>query len=364
MRTKVIGAGSIGNHLSHAARTLGWSVDVVDIDAEARQRMRTSIYPGRYGAWDDAIRLFAPEEAPSGGYDLIAIGTPPDTHLPLAQMLLEERPRAMLVEKPICGPDLAGAQAVFDRAAALGVAMFVGYDHVVGAAAKRAMALAASTDAIGPVATLDVEFREHWGGIFAAHPWLDGPADSYLGFWQRGGGAAGEHSHAVNLWQAFAKALGHGRVVEVDARLSFVRDGQIDYDQLCAMHLATETGLVGRCVQDVVTQPPRKWACVQGAKGRVAWICGKEPGVDAVEGHSETLGVISERFEKTRPDDFLAELRHIESAIGDPASSPIVFDAGLETMLVVAAAHKSHALGRRMRIDYAAGWTPDAVLPA
>ncbi len=31
----------------------------------------------------------------------------------------------------------------------------------------------------------------------AAHPWLAGPQDSYLGFWRRGGGASGEHSHAI-----------------------------------------------------------------------------------------------------------------------------------------------------------------------
>ena len=36
---------------------------------------------------------------------------------------------------------------------------------------------------------IDVEFREHWEGIFKAHEWLDGPQDSYLGFSQRGGGA-------------------------------------------------------------------------------------------------------------------------------------------------------------------------------
>ena len=67
------------------------------------------------------------------------------------------------------------------------------------------------------VETIDVEFREHWGGIFAAHPWLEGPQDSYLGFWDRGGGASGEHSHAINLWQFFASQLGKGRIIEVSA---------------------------------------------------------------------------------------------------------------------------------------------------
>ena len=60
MKVKVLGAGSIGNHLSNAARRLGWSVDLVDPDPAALERTRSKIYPSRYGNWDEAIRLFAP----------------------------------------------------------------------------------------------------------------------------------------------------------------------------------------------------------------------------------------------------------------------------------------------------------------
>ncbi len=80
-RVKVIGAGSIGNHLAHAARCLGWSVDICDCDPTALQRTKQQIYPARYGAWDEAIRLFMVDAAPIGGYDLICVGTPPDTQV-------------------------------------------------------------------------------------------------------------------------------------------------------------------------------------------------------------------------------------------------------------------------------------------
>ena len=39
-RVKVIGAGSIGNHLSNASRRLGWQVDLVDNDPKALERTR------------------------------------------------------------------------------------------------------------------------------------------------------------------------------------------------------------------------------------------------------------------------------------------------------------------------------------
>ena len=77
LKVKVHGAGSIGNHLSHAARTLGWPVDLCDVDRNALERTRRQIYPGRYGQWDEAIGLFESSKAPEGGYDLICVGTPP-----------------------------------------------------------------------------------------------------------------------------------------------------------------------------------------------------------------------------------------------------------------------------------------------
>lgn len=361
MKVKIYGAGSIGNHLANAARTLGWSVDVVDPDPQALARMRESIYPGRYGKWDAEIRQFAPANEPKGGYDLICIGTPPDVHVPLARAAVAEKPKAILVEKPLCGPDLAGANELAMEARRAGVAGFVGYDHVVGRAARLAADTLAQR-AIGSVATLDVEFREFWGGIFAAHPWLSGPSDSYLGYWARGGGASGEHSHAANLWQHFAHTVGAGRVVSVQATLDMVEDGTVAYDRMCFMTLATESGLVGRCVQDVVTQPPRKWARIQGSDGFVEWTCGHAPGVDQVEASLPGRVASVQRVTKTRPDDFIEEMRHIAAALaGDPAASPIALSRGLDTMLVVAAAHLSHRTGRRVAIDYSKGWTPEAL---
>jgi predicted dehydrogenase len=362
MRIKIIGAGSIGNHLSHAARRLGWSVDLCDVDGAALRRAREEIYPGRYGAWDDAIQLFDAADAPRGNYDLIVIGTPPDTHLAIALEAIAETPRAIMIEKPVCTPGLGDAQRVFDAARENGISVFTGYDHVVGSAAEKFVA-ALSSPTLGRIETLDVEFREFWGGIFAAHPWLSGPSDSYLGYWRRGGGASGEHSHATNLWQHFAHALDAGRVTEVQATMAYVEAGGTDYDKLCLLNLRTEGGLVGRVVQDVVTNPPRKWARAQGADGFVEWWCGYKPGEDAVLIGGPEGSVEETTIRKTRPDDFIQELKHIESALqGNPSASPISLERGLDTMLVIAAAHKSVAEKRSVTIDYLKGYRDAALV--
>jgi predicted dehydrogenase len=358
-KVKILGAGSIGNHLAHASRRLGWQVALCDVDAAALERARHDIYPGRYGAWDEAIELYLVPEAPKSVYDLIVIGTPPDIHVDLAIEAIAEQPRAILVEKPVCGPELRGAEDLRRLAAVQGVTVFVGYDHVIGKAAVAALEAARELE---DVETLDVEFREHWAGIFAAHAWLDGPQDSYLGFWKRGGGASGEHSHAINLWQHFARGIGAGSVTEVSAAMAYVRGGGVDYDKLCLLNLRTESGLLGRVVQDVVTSPPRKWARIQGREGYVDLAIGFQPDADRVEwkiGAAESENLL---IEKTRSDDFIHELEHIEAVLdGGEKAELIRLDQGLDTMLIVAAAHRSAREGRVIRIDRSAGCTPDAL---
>ena len=45
MKVKIIGAGSIGNHLAQASRRMGWDVLVVDVDPKALGRMKNENFP-------------------------------------------------------------------------------------------------------------------------------------------------------------------------------------------------------------------------------------------------------------------------------------------------------------------------------
>jgi predicted dehydrogenase len=361
-KVKVYGAGSIGNHLSYASRQMGWRVDLCDINKDALERAKNEIYPSRYGKWDDSIGLYGCDEISDGNYDLVVVGTPPDSHMTVARSAIKQGAKTLLVEKPLCTPDLKGAQQLFEEANEAGCTVFVGYDHAVGKSATRMVDYLMSSD-VGEIQTLDVEFREHWGGIFKAHPWLNGPNDTYLGYWKRGGGACGEHSHAINLWQRLAHQAGKGRVVEVSSAMEYVRDGVIDYDSICLLHLVTEDGFVGRVVQDVVTRPTRKWARAQCENGYVEWYCGNKPGLDTVECGLNTGEVTTSEFTKTRPSDFIQELKHIESILdtGAHRDSPISLARGLDTMLVIAAAHLSAQKKCSVKIDYSAGYKIDAL---
>jgi predicted dehydrogenase len=121
--------------------------------------------------------------------------------------------------------------------------------------------------------------------------------------------------------------------------------------------------LVGRVVQDVVTRPPVKRARIQGTRGALELAVNYNPEGDAVlvrpAGEPETI----EAFPKRRPDDFIEELRHLEAHLGpDAPPSPLSLERGLETMLVVAAAHESERLGGRVRLDYHRGFTRAAIM--
>lgn len=363
---KIVGAGSIGNHLAHASRGMGWDVILSDVDPAALERTRTEIYPARYGQWDPAIQLWDAREAFEAEADIVFVGTPPDSHMAVAMEVLDRRPpRVLVIEKPLCGPHLEGCQTLLERCEQAGVFAAVGYNHALGRNTQAAEALWHEQD-IGTVLTLCARTREHWGGIFRAHPWLSGPQDTYLGYSSRGGGACGEHSHAINIWQHFAHLVGAGRVAEVGATMDMVRDGAAEYDRWCLLSLQTTEGLFGEVVQDVVTEPTEKNARIQGSRGFIEWHVGLERDADAVVFGGAGGTPVTTLLPKTRLDDFKVEVEHLASVLdrvldGGVADSPISLRRGLDTMMVIAAAFRSHQTGRRVAIDWEAGYGAEAL---
>jgi len=346
MKVKILGAGSIGNHLAQAARRMGWDVTIVDKDPEALRRMREDIYPTRYGSWDEAIKLCISADEPKNGFDVICIGTPPHVRMPLALAALRERPKVLLLEKPLCQPTLDGLHEFLSeyREQKETIAI-VGYDHALSPSIQYVVDLLKQKD-MGDMVTLDVEFREHWGGIFKAHPWLSGPKDSYLGFTAKGGGASGEHSHALHLWQYLAKEAGLGSWKNMSVNYDMHKDKDVEYDKIASFVFTTENGKLGRVIQDVVTSPTRKWARIQGTSGFIEWICNGHADGDVVR-HQGDGSVVQEKvFTKKRPDDFYQEMLHIKNLTeGDALSkdSPVSLEGALSVMSVLAAAYKEIA---------------------
>ena len=346
----ICGAGSIGNHLCFACRNKGWKVDIFDIDPLALDRTRQEIYPTRYGKWDESINLIQKIDW-SKKYDVILVGTPPDSHLELMTKLLSGfSPKVLLVEKPLCGPDMAGYKEFSRATAHMSCEILVGYNHNLTKNTVRVEELI-NDGCVGNPLSVHVRWLEHWGGIFAAHPWLSGPEDSYLGQCKLGGGACAEHSHAISLWQHFARCLGAGEVEEVIAHLDIVEGSGIHYDQSANLVLLASSGLSGSVTQDVVTAPPVKMARIQGDVGFIEWYASFEGGDDLVIYQTGGSGLQKEHFPRARPDDFVGEIDHIGKLLeGETMPSPISLKHGAETMKVVSSAHQANTLRKSVRI--------------
>ena len=356
IKVKIYGCGSIGNHLAYACRKKNWEVLMVDVDAEALKRTKNQIYPSRYGHWDNNICLSLLNDISKEYFDIVIIGTPPDTHIPLAcDILKNEDPKILLIEKPLCSPSLKGVQEFLDLLKKRkNIFVGVGYNHSLTKSIELVKRLIEQR-IIGHPISMHVFFQEHWGGIFKAHPWLQGPGDSYLGFWERGGGASGEHSHAIHLWQYLSKLLNMGKINELFAMLDYVVESGTTYDRICHLNVRTKKGLLGSITQDVVTNPHKKNLRIQGSFGFIEWETQSD--CDIV-----TYGDQSQLFDKhiiskNRSDDFKGEIDYIERLLDlnlnkyKIQNSPISLKMGIETMNIIQMAHSSWKFKKMMFID-------------
>ena len=343
---KVIGAGSIGNHLAHACRSQDWNVTIVDTDLAALERTKTDIYPSRYGSWDKDITLAAPSSLEGEAFDLVVVGTPPSTHLTLATSELSSAPpRVLLIEKPLSHPNTNALTSFLALAESSPTRVLVGYNQRLKPHTVKFLELAKSGE-LGRLIGLESVMLESWDGILKAHFWMKSEMDTYLAYSEKGGGALFEHSHALNLFLYFAHELGHGPVTSVRASMDWVDHPQGRYDRDTTLILELESGLVGTVRQDLHTWPARKSAVASFELGKLTWEMGDAEDVVTLERFG-SLSPQAWRFPKTRPDDFLPEIRHIGEILGNPViPSPIDLEAGSSVMKVALAALESSETGQ------------------
>ncbi len=334
-KVKIYGAGSIGNHLSRAFRTINYEVFICDTDKEALVRMKNEIYPSRYGDWDNKINLYLLNEIPKIEYDFVVIGTPPDSHTNLALESISDGNKNILIEKPLSFFGDSKIEILKTKIEETESQVFVGYNHVVSKSIQYLGKLI-EDNKLGDVITIDVEFRENWDGIFKAHPWLDGPHESYLGFIKKGGGALSEHSHALNLWQHLALKSKFGQIKEVFPIFKFNRNNGLDYDEIAMISLKTDQNNIGRVIQDVITTPHKKTARIICEDGTIEWVCNFNKNSDRIIINKKTGEQELIDFKKTREQDFLEEVKYINKCIeGNNRTNDISFEKGYMTMKLI-----------------------------
>ena len=341
MKVFIVGAGSIGNHLANAFRQIDWEVTIFDIDQEALDRTKNQTYPDRYGTWDETIKLS--NVFPSGdSFDCALIGTPPDTHFQIMENILNELTiKILVVEKPLFPPKTPDFEKIKLLAESKKIRVIVGFNHNLTPNTVFASEIL-DNKGIGDIKSIHVDWRESWDGIFAAHPWLEGPHASYLGYSSRGGGSSSEHSHAIAIYLYFIELLQLGNPIKLSSHIVMNTDNDCEYDESMRIFITTDKSFHATICQDVTTSPATKSVRIKGTEGYLEWHVNFDSQNDAVIYKKTNENLKTKLFPKTRPDDFLPEVNHINQLINYPEmNSPTDLKIGIESMKIVEAAFKS-----------------------
>lgn len=351
-KVKIYGAGSIGNHYAYACYKKGWKITIVDKDPKALVRMKQKIFPSRYGFWSKKINLTTIDG--NDYFDIVIIGTPPSSHLELAEknLKLKRKPKIIQVEKPLCTPDLKNLKR-FEKAKkkSSSVQIFGGYNHLLTKNTILAEKILRNEN-FKNVLGINSLNNEEWSAIFKAHFWLKSPHDSYLGFSKKGGGALCEHSHGLAACLHYMKYLNLGKVAKVWSKMNTVKKNKLFYDQISLLTLETKKGILGTVSQDTITKPAEKKLRIQFSNGFLETYVNYKNNVDAVI--YECNNKKREYFiKKKRPDDFKGLVNHLEKAKNNKNTqkiSPICIDRSIEIMKIIKVAFVSNKINREIKI--------------
>lgn len=307
----IFGAGSIGNHMTNAALKIKCKVHITDIKFSALERMKKFIFPSRYGRWNNSIEIIDYKEVffNKNNFDLVIIGTPPNTHVKLFREIQSKiKFKKILIEKPISHYLDKNVNKILLSHNKKNKNIYCGYNHSVNNSFKYFYDKANLN--IKKINFIDVEWKENFKGILGAHPWLKNQFDSYLGSTYEGGGSLQEHSHGLHLLNVILKLkkikLNN---LKFHSNLIFKKDKKKKYDCYCNI-VGMSKNLFIRYETDLLTWPAQKKVKISGDNYKLSWQCNYKKNTDRVV--EEIKGKVKKiYFPKSRSQEFENELQHL-----------------------------------------------------
>ena len=308
----IFGSGSIGNHMSFACRKLGLQVFITDINSKSLIRMKKVIYPKRYKKWDNKITIinyknvFKMKEI----FDIIIIGSPPNTHLNLYFKCVKQlKFKKMLIEKPLS--DFANHSIPKFTRSIKNKFIFCGYNHSVSKSFIHFMSYLSRY--FKKYDTIEINWKEGFEGILKAHFWLKNEFDSYLGNIKKGGGAMQEHSHGIHLMLVILGALKiNYKKLNFNSNIIYKKKNNIKYDAYSNLSTTSKGSLINY-ETDLKTFPSQKNITISNGLYKANWICNFKENIDRVNIFYKNKMKKNKNFKKSRSSEFENEIKEILS---------------------------------------------------
>ena len=304
----IFGAGSIGNHLAFACRKLSYEVWVTDKNSSALHRMKTEIYPQRYSKWDRKIEIleFYKLKKIDLTFDLIIIGTPPNTHINVYNFCKKHISfKKVLIEKPLF--QIGNKKRNMFKNQLKKEFMFCGYNHSISKSFQYFEKKVIKK--IKNIYKIQISWCESWKGILNAHFWLKSENSSYLGNYRLGGGALQEHSHGLHLLYLLLKTKNIDLTNTSIKKKIFFSDTK-KYDLISGFS-GYSKNIFFSYITDLITFPAEKKINIYGEGTKAEWICGFTKDSDVIRIYSNNKLKYEKYFKKSRSSEFENEISHI-----------------------------------------------------
>ena len=255
----IFGSGSIGNHLANACRKINLSVSVTDISYKALLRMKNKIYPLRYVKWDKQIQIIKYSDIfkSKTKFDLVIVGTPPETHYSLLNKIFAKiKFNKLMVEKPLT---ISKTNINYEKLIKLSNKnkIFVGYNHSVSDSFLYFHNLIKKIKKKDLI-FIDVNWKEGWSGILKAHFWNKNEFSSYLGDISRGGGSTHEHSHGLHFVVCLSKILKFKLPNQMTKFMNYkIKNKKLYYDNYVNINWKIDNFLINY-TSDLICEPADK----------------------------------------------------------------------------------------------------------
>lgn len=325
----VVGCGSIGSR--HASNLQSLGLDVLGYDADPDRR--TAIASDHGVEPTDSL-----EDALARDPDVGIVAVPTSAHVEVATVLASAGVD-LLVEKPLSHTE-AGVAELVDIAEDRDLTTMVGCNMRFHPCIQRLQRLV-SVGAVGDLVTARIECGSYLPGW---HPEED-YRDSYSARQDLGGGVILDSIHEINYARWF-----FGEVAAVTAMTRGATALDIETEEVAAITVRFESGLVAQTLLDYVQRPYRRSCRIVGSEGTLEWNWADER-VGQYDLAADAWDYTDLADDWKMNDMYVDELSHFLEAVEDDVDTMCPLHDGWRDLRVATAAKASAREGTEKTVD-------------